>query len=1085
MAMKTLFVIVGALGMVTGQGLNSYSQNGMGNNEANPTWGSTLTPLHRRYGNCFDDGVSTPRTTKSDGSPLPNPQEVANKIFNSPRRKQALNERQVNMLHAYFGHMIVNDLGVTQDLGGGDNLAFDVPTDDRVWDKTGSGNVKMPYTRVTSGIDNGVRSPLSIGSPWIDAEPIYGGALTGSEIRSFVNGTIHLEPHWNANVNDVDSRGYPVLVDNSETSMIQVSPDIFGGPMSGCPIFKTAGPATNMDPVTMSSTVIFFREHNAWAQKFAAEDPTLTDDELFAKAKAVITAMFQRVMFYEYLPALMGVPLTPYERYDPTINPAAEPHFLNCAMVYGHSELGEFIPRVDDRMAAIPAGGLLIQDVILQPDNYLDEGLEPVMRGLASTVQGKVDAYIIDFFRGGMHQGPTRAPWRDFREERGTSVGTGHGTLDTNSRHIQRGRDVGLCGINTLRSNLPDPLPPLETWSDLTDDEDLIEDLIEVYGENPDDADFWVTGLIEEHVPGSNLGETWQYIIRDFFTRTRDGDRFWFENPENPNPVLTEELVAEIKKTSFSDIIRRNSALDNFAERAFFVPAQQLDMSASINSLVEWGIHHLDYERSELVSPYYRISWTMDEPNNVIHMMVAARTTGWVGIGFDPSLEHAMIGTDMIFGWVDDDGVGHIEDCYSAGITPPMPDDEEGGIDNLLPGWETVEEDGVTFLKFSRLLDSGDETHDHPITNDYPFYRLVYAFQAGGSDDRIYHGPTRAYAQLDLFPPKVKPTVHILEEVSSTFMAISLICSAIGVATTVTGMCWVFAKRKHIYMRLSSPIITQITLIGAGMILVSGPIFGLSEEGGDAICQMRVLLLSVGFSMCFGSLFAKTYRVSKVFQNSLKQTTVKDKQLLIIIAQLVFVDLIFVFAWIMIDAMKMESFVFDEDVLDDRIEVFSRITCDGEMYDAFVTVLLLYKMGTVLYGASLAYKTKDVAVEAANESKSIAMCINNILMFGVVVIPAVFFIDDVEGKFLVATLGIFFGCMSTIVILLSPKVAAFRNGVAAKMEATGMITTKKLNEKMTSPQPSSRESGSSDESWKQKYLETKALLDEMKAATKV
>jgi hypothetical protein len=30
-------------------------------------------------------------------------------------------------------------------------------------------------------------------------------------------------------------------------------------------------------------------------------------------------------------------------------------------MVYGHSEIEDYIPRIDDRLAAIPKGGLLLQ----------------------------------------------------------------------------------------------------------------------------------------------------------------------------------------------------------------------------------------------------------------------------------------------------------------------------------------------------------------------------------------------------------------------------------------------------------------------------------------------------------------------------------------------------------------------------------------------------------------------------------------------------------------------------------------------------------------------------------------------------
>jgi hypothetical protein len=59
----------------------------------------------------------------------------------------------------------------------------------------------------------------------------------------------------------------------------------------------------------------------------------------------------------------------------------------------------------------------------------------------------------------------------------------------------------------------------------MTGDLELIEDLTAIYGHNPDDADLWVSGLVEQHVTGSNLGATWQQIIGDFFTRSRDAGR--------------------------------------------------------------------------------------------------------------------------------------------------------------------------------------------------------------------------------------------------------------------------------------------------------------------------------------------------------------------------------------------------------------------------------------------------------------------------------------------------------------------------------------------------------------------------------
>ena len=84
-----------------------------------------------------------------------------------------------------------------------------------------------------------------------------------------------------------------------------------------------------------------------------------------------------------------------------------------------------------------------------------------------------------------------------------------------------------------------------------------------MYG-NVDNIDLWVAGLAEDHLPNSSLGRTFTAILVDQFTRTRDGDRFWYEN------ALAQNIVREINNTTLADIVRRNTSLTKLQADVFF-----------------------------------------------------------------------------------------------------------------------------------------------------------------------------------------------------------------------------------------------------------------------------------------------------------------------------------------------------------------------------------------------------------------------------------------------------------------------------------------------------------------------------------
>ena len=99
--------------------------------------------------------------------------------------------------------------------------------------------------------------------------------------------------------------------------------------------------------------------------------------------------------------------------------------------------------------------------------------------------------------------------------------------LDLASLNIQRGRDHGLPGYGQWRRFCG--LPAAATVEDLRNeikDSSVRAKLAEVYGNNPDNIDLFVGGLLEDTVPGSQLGPTFRCIIGDQFKRLRNGDRY-------------------------------------------------------------------------------------------------------------------------------------------------------------------------------------------------------------------------------------------------------------------------------------------------------------------------------------------------------------------------------------------------------------------------------------------------------------------------------------------------------------------------------------------------------------------------------
>jgi len=128
-------------------------------------------------------------------------------------------------------------------------------------------------------------------------------------------------------------------------------------------------------------------------------------------------------------------------------------------------------------------------------------------------------------------------------------------------------------------------------------------------------------------------------------------------------------------------------------------------LGAQTSPLSDGIIGDDEYEHSESFdNGNYQLIWTVAD--DLISMGIIGKTTGWVGIGFAPTV--MMKDADIILAGMKDDEMYWTDSFSTGNFGPHPPDTELGGTDDI-SNLTVNEQDGITTAEFVRKLDTGDE----------------------------------------------------------------------------------------------------------------------------------------------------------------------------------------------------------------------------------------------------------------------------------------------------------------------------------------------------------------------------------------
>uniref|UniRef100_A0ABM0M4I6 Peroxidasin-like n=1 Tax=Saccoglossus kowalevskii TaxID=10224 RepID=A0ABM0M4I6_SACKO len=550
------------------------SYDGTCNNLQHVTRGSALTAFSRILKPIYENGFNTPvgwnHSQLYYGVSKPSARLVSIHVAASP---QVENDEKFTHMLMQWGQFTDHDLDLTvlspskvQFIDGQrcnetcDNQppCFPIPIpegDPRIVRSTcmeftrssavcGSGSTSVFFNTVMP------REQINSITSYIDASNVYGSSKSlTDELRDFAS-----ERGLLRTGNIVASSGKPLLPFNRNTP-IDCLRDENASPV---PCFLAGDARANEQLGLLSMHTIWMRESNRIATQLLNLNPHWDGETLFQESRKIVGAQMQHITYTHWLPKILGPHgmqlMGEYTGYNPNTDSSIINAFATAAFRFGHGIVNPVIYRLNSTFQPIPEGNIPLHRAFFSPYRIVDEGgIDPVLRGLFGT------------------------PAKDLNSEQVLNTEltehlfemVHHVALDLAALNIQRGRDHALPGYNDWRVYCN--MSAVSSFNELKDEISNadVRDKLERLYHHPGNVDLWVAGMVEDPLPGGILGPTFTCIIAKQFQRTRDGDRFWYENPG----VFTAAQLTQIKQTSLSSVICENSDHINRIQKDVFLKA--------------------------------------------------------------------------------------------------------------------------------------------------------------------------------------------------------------------------------------------------------------------------------------------------------------------------------------------------------------------------------------------------------------------------------------------------------------------------------------------------------------------------------
>eukprot|EP00761_Pharyngomonas_kirbyi_P005745 gb/GECH01005751.1/.p1 GENE.gb/GECH01005751.1/~~gb/GECH01005751.1/.p1 ORF type:complete len:594 (+),score=134.25 gb/GECH01005751.1/:1-1782(+) len=337
-------------------------------------------------------------------------------------------------------------------------------------------------------------------------------------------------------------------------------------------------PRTETNSVLASLHTLFVREHNYHATRLKQDHPEWNDEELFQEARKWTIAIYQHIIFDEFIPAQFGLwesfqEIGFYKGYDPETNISLSSVFASSANRIPHDQVNLPMLVLFENGTAPQLPGTEgfpdIERINCIGDEYWVWGSDAILRGNVQQSAQKFDGKVVDDMRSFPARSSTALPYN----------------FDIEVMNILRERENGIVSYYEMRKTLlnedlydmpgcsDEPTQdPIQCFLYISNNATLASDLQSEY-QKVNRVEFVIGSSVESQRTSTEFPLLGAKLWLRHLENVRRGDRFWYENLNNG--LFSWYELVQIKKTSMADLLRRNTNLheDEIPNSAFHVPS--------------------------------------------------------------------------------------------------------------------------------------------------------------------------------------------------------------------------------------------------------------------------------------------------------------------------------------------------------------------------------------------------------------------------------------------------------------------------------------------------------------------------------